>query len=69
MTEENVAFVDLPQSYFPFTIEYLDPDTDEVKYTATVDGPGAMDVPSSKSLGLREVKVRVTYADGHVATA
>lgn len=60
----NLAFHDLPQSAFPFKIEFFNA-TGDLVHAIEVSGPGAVEVP-----GLRPqhgpVAVRVTYADGSV---
>lgn len=62
-----VAYHDFPRSKFPFLMEMLDKATGEVRWSVTVDGPGAVKVPSNAEInGGRLLAVRITFADGEV---
>lgn len=55
------AFHDLPAEDFPFTIEFMRADTNEVVHTIRVEGPGVVSVPAlAKRLGV-EIKVRTVH--------
>ena len=61
------AFHDLPPDSFPFTMELLDAETREVRWSATADGPGAVRIPGShETNGGKPVAVRVTFGSGEV---
>lgn len=66
MTEPPTAFTELPASAFPFTVELWGPEANPwggpPTFTATADGPGALQVPG---LGW-PTWTRVTYGDGTV---
>jgi len=64
--EKPTQAVDLPLRCFPFTIEYLDGVGGAVLHKETIQGPGVMQVPSARSLGVQRVETRVTYGDGVV---
>lgn len=63
---KNVAFHNLPESAFPFTVEFFNAGK-EVVHTIVVDGPGGFVVP-----GLAQehghCTVKITYADGMIVT-
>lgn len=63
-----VEFATLPAAAFPFRVEFIALNTDEVVLTQHVDGPGAFAVP-----GLAHehgpVKVVVTFPNGHQEVA
>lgn len=60
-------FVDLPESDFPFSIEFLDSESGRVVWGKRVEGPGALLVPGRRETNEgRPVRVRVTYPDGEV---
>ncbi len=45
MSEQPVAWHDLPAAQFPFTVLFLRGDTEEVVHRIEVTGPGAVEVP------------------------
>ena len=60
-------FVDLPESDFPFTIEFLDAESGQVVWEKRVEEPGALMIPGRAYTNEgRPVRVRVTYPDGEV---
>ena len=63
--ERPVKCFDLAPSDFPFTIECRDPETGELFWSETVDGPGALAIRGMN----RDTHIRVTYADGTVMEA
>lgn len=68
MEETKYAFVDIPESAFPFTVRYFDIDTDAMIREQTVEGPGALKV-FKKPDDVREVRVVITWADGRQSVA
>lgn len=54
------AFHDLSADSFPFVISYIDPETDEVIDTLTVEGPGTVHIPGREF----PVDVKVEFANG-----
>lgn len=46
MTERPIAFHDLPEDSFPFTIVFVAERTGETVHTIRVTGPGAIAVPA-----------------------
>lgn len=58
---EPTEFIDLPAKDFPFTIEFLDPVSERVLWEQRVEGPGCLEIPSARSLGVERVSVRTTY--------
>ena len=63
-------FTDLAADCFPFTIEFLDPATREVVWERRdIPGPGAIAIPSARSLGVEQVAVRMTFANGEVVVS
>lgn len=60
----NTAFHDLREIDFPFHVDFLDADTGDLVRTLTVDGPGAVQVPSRADLGC-PVDVRLRFPSGH----
>jgi hypothetical protein len=67
MTAKPFAFHDFPASAFPFTAELLDAATGEVRWSATVDGPGSLRIPGCEETnGGRPLRARTTFADGEV---
>lgn len=61
----EVAFVDLPQDDFPFTIKGINADTKETIWELRVEGPGVLHIPG-KPNGVREVDIRLEYPDGQI---
>jgi hypothetical protein len=67
MGEHPSAFHDLPASAFPFTMELLDAETREVRWSQRVTGPAAVRVPSRDEINNgKPLASRVTFADGEV---
>lgn len=68
MTEPDVAFLELADDCFPFTVEAFPAnqkhDTDPL-YALTVEGPGVINVPPLKFQG-RPVRVVIRFANGRV---
>lgn len=63
----DTVFRDFPRSKFPFTMELLDAETREVRWSVTIEGPGAVQVPSKDEInGGRLLVGRITFADGEV---
>lgn len=61
----DVRFFDPKPEQYPFTVEFLSVQTDEVVHSIHVDGPGAMEIPSL----IREhgrTWVRIKWGDGEV---
>ena len=68
MTPLPVKFRDLPADAFPFTMELLDAETREVRWSVRVDGPGATKVPGRNEINEgRPVIARIIRKDGTVA--
>ena len=59
---EPVRVYNLPHDKYPFTVRFLDHETDEVLDTIEVAGPGLAEVPG---FAPRKVDVAVTWPDGH----
>lgn len=71
MSEQSVAFHDLPQSKFPFTVNAYaeDSEIDENPlWTRTAEGPSTMLIPGVLETGQR-VRLVIHYADGTVDRA
>lgn len=65
----DVAFYDLPEDSFPFSIKFFRKDTDELLLTQVCTGPGALVIPPlGKQLGV-EVYVTVEYPDGQIVVS
>lgn len=64
-SESPTAFIDIPVTEFPFTVEGYDSDTGDTVWTQEVSGPGSMKIPG-KPEDVREIQVRVTFPDGSV---
>ena len=63
----DTAFHDLPASSFPFTCELMDAATGEVRWSATVQGPGALRIPAKAEINEgAPVSVRLRFPDGTV---
>ena len=63
-----MKFHDLSADSFPFTMELLDAETREVCWTATADGPGAVQVPGYREVNDgKPVAVRMTFGNGEVS--
>ena len=63
-------FRDIAADCFPFTIEFLDPATREIVWEhRDIPGPGAIVIPSVRSLGVDRVAVSMTFATGEVVVS
>jgi hypothetical protein len=64
------AFHDLPASAFPLVMELLDAASREVRWTATITGPGGVRIPGcAETNGGKPVIARITFADGETVEA
>jgi hypothetical protein len=64
---DEVPFLNLPDSCFPFTIAAYPADqADDVNalYEQTVTGPGALTVPALRSPNGSDVRVVIRFANG-----
>jgi hypothetical protein len=67
MPDRPSAFHDLPASAFPFTMELLDAETREVRWSQKVTGAAAIRVPSRDEINDgKPLTSRITFADGEV---
>jgi hypothetical protein len=58
-TPDDTLFTELSEADFPFVVEFIRTDTQEVVHSIRVDGPGAVRVPPlGKELGV-EIDVRI----------
>lgn len=65
----DVAFSELSEDSFPFTIKFFRKDNDELVLTEVVTRPGAIVIPPlAKQLGVA-VYITVSYPDGHIVVA
>lgn len=59
MSDRPTVFHDLPAEDFPFTVEFLRVDTEEVVHRIRVTGPGAVEIPPLAKIHGVEMKVRI----------
>lgn len=62
----GLVFRDLPETSFPFTVEFFVIRTDEMVHRIVVNGPGAVVVPPLAPI-YGPIRIRITYADGEIA--
>lgn len=62
-----VEYAALPQKLFPFTIDYVAVDSDEIVQSQLIDGPGAFEVLLGLAAEHGPIKIVISYADGTVS--
>jgi hypothetical protein len=63
--ETRDRFVDLPESFFPFRVEFVELRTGETVQVIDVAGPGVLVVPRLGD-AYGPLKTRITWGTGHV---
>jgi hypothetical protein len=66
MTDEDNAFIDVPNERFPIVIEMFRVDTGEVVWSQFISGPGAVTIPPLKDMQGVAIGTRVIDGTGLV---